>query len=95
MTYEKAIEKLKDRYLGRSCYATAEECNEDNVDIDMAIKALKKQIPKQIVLHGYTPGEACSVSYVCPNCDKHVGINDNFCKYCGQAFERSCSIHNL
>lgn len=50
----------------------------------MAIEALEKQIPKPIVRHGYVKGELCKVSFVCPECDKHVSFDDNFCKNCGQ-----------
>lgn len=43
MTNKEAIDKLKDRYLGMSCYVTIEECKADNTALDMAIEALEKQ----------------------------------------------------
>ena len=47
MTYEEAIEELKDRYLGMSVCANREQCEKANKALDIAISALEKQIPKK------------------------------------------------
>ena len=53
-------------------------------------KALsEKQIPKKPNIHGYREGrEINTISYTCPNCNKHIG-RENHCKYCGLALDWS------
>lgn len=51
----------------------------------MAVIALEKKIPQKPNIHGYREGrEINTISYTCPNCNKHIG-RDVFCKHCGQA----------
>ena len=53
------------------------------------IFALEKQIPKKPIIHGYREGrEINTISFTCPNCNKHIG-RENFCKHCGQALDWS------
>ena len=58
---------------------------------ELAISALEKQIPQKPNIHGYREGrEINTISYTCPNCNKHIG-RENHCKHCGQALDRSDS----
>lgn len=72
LDYKKALEVWKD---------TMREGN-----YLLAVKsALEKQIPKDVVIHGFSPNRMISsISYACPICNKHIG-RENFCKHCGQA----------
>ena len=55
------------------------------VAFENAISALEKQIPKKPDILGYREGrEINTISYTCPNCNKHIG-RENHCKHCGQA----------
>ena len=84
MTYEEAIEMLKDRKFGAAIrgYADiAEMC-------ELAIDALEKQIPKK-PLHEHK-------NYYCPVCrengwmlwdDAIPNDMDSFCGICGQAID--------
>ena len=54
---------------------------------ETSISALEKQIPKKPIRLGENPLKLiCSVSYVCPNCRKHISITPH-CSTCGQALE--------
>ena len=58
----------------------------DNKELSKMIDAaLEKQIPKKAIKLGYNPLKLiCSISYICPNCNKHVSITP-YCDNCGQA----------
>lgn len=63
---------------------------------DMAIKALKKQIPKQPYYSGdgYWNGELVYDTWECPNCSKSYEVDyDDFdyCPNCGQKIDWSKS----
>ena len=51
--------------------------------VEMAIKALEKQIPKKATFDNEDGWEA----YICSNCGKTVGAHQKYCWNCGQAFE--------
>ena len=86
MKAQEAVEALK--------YMISDDCTDTQVDfieeIETAINALEKQIPKKPIEDGYYD-EPC----VCPNCGGNV-INqaDNdyhffYCHYCGQHLDWS------
>lgn len=70
-------------------------------EMNIAIKALEKQIPKKPITETVNRGISVSgeydidFNYLCPNCNTVVGdyeTNDvfyEFCPDCGQALERS------
>ena len=73
MTKEQALKSLK--------FEVYEEghCSYIEEELDIAIEALEKQIPKQ--LHQYANG-----TDHCPNCDANLtGMGFKFCVECGQA----------
>ena len=73
MTKQEALESLK--------FEVYEEghCSYIEEELDIAIEALEKQIPKQ--LHRYANG-----TDHCPNCDANLtGMGFRFCVECGQA----------
>ena len=81
MTEQDAIELLKRRKVlswqgGFGDYDEAEQ---------MAIKALEKQIAKQVKLY-------IGQDMQCPECNKRLrayeGMKICYCKFCGQALER-------
>ena len=50
---------------------------------------IEKQIPKRAIRQGFDPYKLiCSVSYICPNCNRHVSITP-YCDKCGQALDWS------
>ena len=54
----------------------------------VAVDALEKQIPKNVVNRGYFYGH----TYHCPICESQVknrayGVNDNYCRNCGQLLD--------
>ena len=54
---------------------------------NLIVSALEKRIPKKPIKLGFNPLELiCSVSYICPNCNKHVSITP-YCSSCGQALD--------
>lgn len=96
MTNEEAIETLQEKSLER-CEAFGFDCGdcdkcEVTIAYDMAIKALKKQIPeKPISEERY---------YICPCCRGDLGVSDDdifvyelpmpkYCDNCGQALDWS------
>ena len=85
MTYEKAIEMLKERKFGaaiRGHEETAEMC-------EMAIKALEKQEPKKPIIRETEDYFGYVKCVICPNC-KEVDFGFEqpcFCKNCGQAID--------
>ena len=67
-----------------------------SVDIDpwameLAVDALEKQIPKELIAEGdgYADGEMVYDSFYCPSCDYHMEDYEvkNYCPNCGQAID--------
>lgn len=61
--------------------------------IDMAIKALKKQIPIEPYIEGdgYADGYLVYDTWICPNCDTYyeIGYDDyDYCPCCGQHIDK-------
>ena len=101
MTNKEAIEKLKDikdfytdgrdfsyygdEYIGLDA--------DDNRAINMAIKALEMQIPKEPIWEGdgYAEGEMVYDTWYCPSCDADYEDTDKHrcCPECGQAIDWS------
>ena len=56
---------------------------------DIAVEAMEKQIPKELVAegNGYADGSMVYDSFYCPSCDYHMEDYEvkNFCPNCGQA----------
>ena len=66
----------------------------DGEEMDIAIKALNKQIPKKpnIEGDGYADGQLVYDTWICPCCEKHYEIdydNYDYCPNCGQHIDRS------
>ena len=62
--------------------------------VNMARKALKKQIPMKPNLEGdgYADGHLVYDTWICPNCEKHYEVdydNYDYCPNCGQHIDRS------
>ena len=86
MTFEQTKEQFLIAYNSN---AYLNMCESD--DMHNAISALEKQIPKKPIKHGFNPLKLIStVSYTCPNCNRHISITP-YCDKCGQAllWERS------
>lgn len=53
-----------------------------------ALFLLKKQEPRPMIevedddLYAWSPADVC---YYCPECEKEISYDYNFCPYCGQA----------
>ena len=63
----------------------------DKETFEKVKEAVEKQIPKKPIKHGFNPLKLIStVSYTCPNCNRHISITP-YCDKCGQAllWERS------
>lgn len=96
MTYEKAIEMLKERKFGaaiRGHEETAEMC-------EMAIEALEKQMPKKPKVETFSYvylDDYFGRQYFCPNCNRLLinedmhgffsGRKQQYCDVCGQAID--------
>ena len=56
--------------------------------MNMAIKAIAKQIPKKLIAEGdgYADGEMVYDSFYCPSCDHHMEDYEveDYCPNCGQ-----------
>ena len=66
----------------------------DGEEMDVAIKALEKQIPKKpnIEGDGYADGQLVYDTWICPCCENHYEIdydNYDYCPNCGQHIDRS------
>ena len=66
----------------------------DGEEMDIAIKALNKQIPKKpnIEGDGYADGQLVYDTWICPCCEKHYEIDYDsydYCPNCGQHIDRS------
>ena len=60
--------------------------------IDMAIKALEKQMPTSMDLEGdgYADGVIIYDTWICPRCGKHYELeydNYDYCPNCGQSLD--------
>ena len=64
MTREEAIALLSNRYIVVSMHADKDYCVKNNDAIDMAIKAIKKQVPMKPNVYK----EEYAVHYKCPKC---------------------------
>ena len=66
----------------------------DGEEMDVAIKALEKQISKKpnIEGDGYADGQLVYDTWICPFCGKHYEIDYDsydYCPNCGQHIDRS------
>ena len=66
----------------------------DGEEMDIAIKALEKQISKKpnIEGDGYADGQLVYDTWICPCCEKRYEIdydNYDYCPNCGQHIDRS------
>ena len=89
MDIEKAIDCLK---ADKEYLTDMKIC--DGEEIDIAIKALEKQIPKKpnIEGDGYADGQLVYDTWICPCCENHYEIdydNYDYCPNCGQHIDRS------
>ena len=83
MTNEESIKELKERYLGMSAYSDREQFQKANQALDMAIEALEKQIPKEVVIKKIDEG--IELRY-CPRCHvRFIRSGMKYCVECGQA----------
>ena len=90
MTESKAIMKFKER-LAIDDYK--EQIPEYYEAMELAIKALEKQIPKQIVTKvqaedlkvGHVTFKAGTKTYYCPACNNAITLASSYCGWCGQA----------
>ena len=79
MDNEKAIDFLK---ADKEYLTDMKIC--DGEEMDIAIKALEKQIPKKPFMYGIEEYMA-----TCPNCNKWLEVRSCkiFCPYCGQMID--------
>lgn len=87
MTNEEAIKELKeDRALYESDIVKAGDGTPDGdlmLAIDMAVEALEKQIPKEVVIQKIN--EDIEIFY-CPRCRvRFIRMDMKYCSKCGQA----------
>lgn len=82
MTGSKAIkllEYIRETGNGEAPYVGCAQ----NIAIDMAINALKKQIPKK------PKTDDRYIMYICPCCNDFIKVNHNYCTNCGQKLDWS------
>ena len=89
MDIEKAIDCLK---ADKEYLTDMKIC--DGEEMDIAIRALEKQIPKKpnIEGDGYADGQLVYDTWICPCCENHYEIdydNYDYCPNCGQHIDRS------
>ena len=90
MTDSEAIEQFKER-LAIPDYK--EHIPEYYEAMELAIKALEKQIAKQIVTKvqaedlkvGHVTFKAGTKTYYCPACNNAITLASSYCGWCGQA----------
>ena len=92
MTYEDARAKLLLEYCPKCGEPLPEECAV--CEIDIAIKAIEKQIPAEPHFEGdgYWNGELVYDTWVCPNCGTDYEVETdkyNYCPECGQRIDWS------
>lgn len=83
MTEIEAIKNLKD-ILSECTESEKAVCYVTGVDapaLEMAIKALEKQIPKK------PKTDDRYVMYICPWCNDFVKVSHNYCQNCGQKLD--------
>ena len=83
MTYEEAIYFLNDIKEPDMFPVTKEEYKEA---LEMAVKALEKQIPKKLI---HIIRNEKVVGYRCPACTANAVGSGFYCWYCGQALDWS------
>lgn len=84
MTEKSAIGRLK--YIG---YANDYKNCSESLALDMAIKALEKQVPKKVIYHDNC-GNETPYQPRCPRC--YEAINDTY-YYCGESWCPYCGQH--
>lgn len=94
MTREEAIELLSGRYMVMSMCADKDDCIKNNVALDMAIEALKKQVPMKPTVQNE---DEYVVNYKCPKCECRfvskidgefvAGMHYPYCYICGQRID--------
>ena len=90
MTDSESIMEFKER-LAIDDYK--EQIPEYYEAMELAIKALEKQIPKQIVTKvqaedlkvGHVTFKAGTKTYYCPACNNAITLASSYCGWCGQA----------
>lgn len=61
-------------------YETADKCKKEHRAVELAIKALEKQIPMETI----ETQELIEIEYICPVCDCTNGSRFEYCWKCGQ-----------
>lgn len=101
LTKEETIERLKQNkavaeyYAGQSrITAEIENALKDSEAIDMAIKALEREIPKNPIVNYVADADGSrrlnpgwtEDSYLCPVCHTYFGeiFDEGYCRKCGQ-----------
>ena len=87
MRVQEAIKAIKDNKPTSGYYILCEA-------LDMAIKALEKQIPKKPDLEGdgYWNGQLIYDTWICPCCEEHYEVDYekyDCCPNCGQVIDWS------
>lgn len=91
MELEEAIKILSELH-GQCCQADSIFCTDTTgarcEAVDMAISALEKQIPKNLIAEGdgYADGSMVYDSFYCPSCDHCMEWDEveDYCPSCGQ-----------
>ena len=92
MTNKEAKSKFLLEYCPELCNDYKGEGSCDNCEINVAIKALEKQIPKKPTLIKIPNTSFCKahIRYGCPICGKHLNYGELLhCGECGQAIDWS------
>ena len=84
MTENEAIKKIKLRIAGARHVVGAGIDGKAFEDLEMAIKALEKQIPKKLDEHNFYDEPH---HYLCPDCGNIVINQHNYCEECGQKLD--------
>lgn len=79
MTYEEAIKQLSNVTIYHQGKCTREA-------IDMAVEALKKQMPKMPIEKFQVPYDPLECG-LCHSCNEGVNSDMDFCSVCGQALD--------
>ena len=85
MTYEEAIKHFKSLQKRYTKEHNGQMCEK----VNLAIKALEKQIPKKPIIRKTKDYFGCVQYIMCPNCEKvDFGLTQPcFCRLCGQAID--------